>query len=99
MADPKPRTLRARSTIFRRTEEGIPEIEEAAQQASQPTKRQRIKATFYLEPEDILALDHLQSEEFRHTGKKPERSVLVSRAIQAFLKGYQDGQPSANGTA
>ncbi len=98
MADPKQRTLRARSTIFRRTEEGIPEMEEAGQEARQP-KRQRIKATFYLEPEDILALDHLQSEEFRHTGKKPERSVLVSRAIQAFLKGYQEGQYSANGTA
>lgn len=42
----------------------------------------RIKATFYLYPEDILAIDYMQSEEFRKTGRKPKRSEIVSRAIQ-----------------
>ncbi|MBM3943877.1 MAG: hypothetical protein FJ317_00095 [SAR202 cluster bacterium] len=83
MNDPK-RTLRPRNSLFQRTNEGIPEIGPRAVQAP---KRQRIKATFYLEPDDVLAIDHLQSEEFRRTGKKPERSELVSQAIQAFLKG------------
>ena len=50
------------------------------------TKRARIKATFYLYPDDILAIDYMQIEEFKQTGKKPERSEVVSRAIQALKK-------------
>ena len=88
MVDQKERTLHSRNTIFRRTKETIPELEKAP---PQETKKKRIKATFYLEPEDILAIDHLQSEEFRETGKKPERSVLVSRAIQEYIKSQGDG--------
>ncbi len=87
MVDQKERTLRPRNTIFRRTRESIPEMDEPSRPSS---KKKRIKATFYLEPEDILAIDHLQSEEFRETGKKPERSVLVSRAIQEYIKGHSN---------
>ena len=57
---------------------------------SQTAKTQRIKATFYLEPADIVAIDRMQTEEFTRTGKKPERSHIVSRAIQALIK-QQDG--------
>ncbi|MEE8470021.1 MAG: hypothetical protein V3S51_01685 [Dehalococcoidia bacterium] len=82
------RTLRTRGTIFRKTDRGIPELEKPAQElksaGSQTTKPPRIKATFYLNPEDVLAIDSMQSEEFRKKGKKPERSEIVSRAIQAF---------------
>lgn len=92
MPEARERTLPPRNTLFRRTDGGIPEIadsETARRPASKTAKRPRIKATFYLEPEDILAIDHLQSEEFRRTGKKPERSELVSRAIQEYLKAQQ----------
>ncbi|MCI0438547.1 MAG: hypothetical protein L0177_05390 [Chloroflexi bacterium] len=91
MVDQKERTLRPRNTIFRRTRESIPEMDEPSRPSS---KKKRIKATFYLEPEDILAIDHLQSEEFRETGKKPERSVLVSRAIQEYIKSHSNGHAS-----
>ena len=53
---------------------------------SKPAKPRRIKATFYLHPEDIIAIDEMQTQRFRAHGKKPEKSELVSEAIQAFSK-------------
>ena len=84
----KERTLGSRGTIFRKTDRVIPELDQPDGQTSSPrrqtSKRSRIKATFYLNPEDILAIDSMQSDEFRQTGKKPERSEIVSQAIQAL---------------
>jgi hypothetical protein len=67
------RTMRERPALFQRTVE---------QPDSQPVKQPRVKATFYLNSEDIVAIDQMQTEQFQRTGKKPERSELVSRAIQ-----------------
>jgi hypothetical protein len=53
---------------------------------SKPAKPRRIKATFYLQPEDIIAIDEMQTKRFREHGKKPEKSELVSEAIQALSK-------------
>jgi hypothetical protein len=58
----------------------------ARQFDSKPAKPRRIKATFYLHPEDIIAIDEMQTKRFREHGKKPEKSELVSEAIQAFSK-------------
>ncbi len=63
-----------------------PDSQELGQPDGKAAKAQRIKATFYLEPEDIIAIDRMQTEEFTRTGKKPERSHLVSRAIQALMR-------------
>jgi len=86
----KERTLGTRATIFRRTDKEIPELGQSFEKIQaaekQPAKRARIKATFYLYPDDILAIDYMQIEEFKRTGKKPERSEVVSRAIQALKK-------------
>ena len=86
--DSRERTLGARASIFRKTDREIPELNQTAEQVSRPTrqnsKQERIKATFYLNPEDVLAIDEMQSDEFRRTGKKPERSHIVSQAIQAY---------------
>lgn len=90
MSDSSERTLRPRNSLFRRTERGVPEATGTTEPTRAP-KRDRIKATFYLEPDDILAIDQLQSEAFKRSGKKPERSVLVSRAIQQFFKTHQEG--------
>ncbi len=92
------RTLRDRPSIFRRTEDVVPELEQPDSQTAnlrdaQPAKPQRIKATFYLTAEDIIAIDTMQTAEFRRTGKKPERSELVSRAIQALFE-QQNSQPA-----
>lgn len=78
MPERKERTLR-RESIFNRTQGQVP-----------GEKKHRIKATFYLQPDDILVIDSVQSEEFKKTGKKPERSEIVSRAIQLLRN--QTGQ-------
>jgi hypothetical protein len=87
------RTLGNRNTLFRRTERGIPEVEaeQTLNRRNGKPKRQRIKATFYLEPEDILAIDQLQTDSFRESGKKPERSELVSQAIQTLFSKHRNG--------
>jgi hypothetical protein len=54
--------------------------------ASKPGKQQRTKATYYLNMEDIIAIDTLQTKRYRATGKKPEKSELVSEAIQLLSK-------------
>ena len=86
--DSRERTLGTRPSIFRKTDTVIPELDRAAAEPehenSKGSKRHRIKATFYLNPEDVLAIDGMQSDEFRRTGKKPERSEIVSRAVQAL---------------
>ena len=58
----------------------------ARQPDSKTAKPRRIKATFYLRPEDIIAIDEMQTKHFREHGKKPEKSELVSEAIQALSK-------------
>jgi hypothetical protein len=55
-----------------------------------PTDSPRIKATFYLYPEDIVTIDQIQTNEFLRTGKKPQRSEIVSRALR--LIGEQQRQ-------
>jgi hypothetical protein len=63
-----------------------PTIQASEQPDSKPAKQQRIKATFYLRPEDIIAIDEMQTKRFRQHGKKPEKSELVSEAIQLLSK-------------
>ena len=41
----------------------------------------KAKRTFYLAPGAVLALSELQTEELRRTGRKPDLSEIVSRAI------------------
>jgi hypothetical protein len=53
---------------------------------SKPDKQQRTKATYYLNMEDIITIDTIQTKRFRATGKKPEKSELVSEAIQLLSK-------------
>jgi hypothetical protein len=63
-----------------------PDVLTAKRLDSKPAKPRRIKATFYLRPEDIIAIDEMQTKRFREHGKKPEKSELVSEAIQALSK-------------
>jgi hypothetical protein len=48
----------------------------------EPDRSFLVKATVYLTPDDVLAIDKMVSDEFRATGRKPRRSTVVSRAIQ-----------------
>jgi hypothetical protein len=62
----------------------------SSQLDSQPAKPRRIKATFYLRPDDIIAIDEMQTKRFRAEGKKPEKSELVSEAIQLLATHLTD---------
>ena len=41
----------------------------------------KIKRTFYLDPTAVVALNEIQTEELRRTGRKPDLSQLVTLAI------------------
>lgn len=55
----------------------------------QTSSHPKIKATFHLNVDDILVIDRLQSLEFSQTGKKPERSQIVARALQLLAKQHK----------
>jgi hypothetical protein len=41
----------------------------------------RVKATFYLNPEQVVALEELRLKHFKETGDKVDKSELVRKAI------------------
>jgi hypothetical protein len=61
----------------------------AAQRGRKPEKPPLVKATVYLTPDDVLAIDRIVSDEFRATGRKPRRSTVVSRAIQLYAEQHE----------
>jgi hypothetical protein len=80
-------TQKAQSTTS--TEEETPTqptIQTVKQLDSKTAKQPRIKATFYLTADDIIAIDTMQTNLFRLNGKKPEKSELVSEAIQLLFR-------------
>lgn len=81
----KPSPVATRPNLFRRTDEGVPEL--AEKQESEKPKR--IKRTFHIAPELVMLLDELQLDEFRRTGHKPELSNLVSEGIRMLGESRQ----------
>jgi hypothetical protein len=100
-------TLGSRPSIFRRTDTGVPELQdpqassipntqlsgpEDVQTASsldvqasrsQDTKQPRYRqVTVYLSDDDIIFIERLQLEERLSTGKRPEKSEIVRRALR-----------------
>ena len=61
----------------------------ASRRKREPEKPPLVKATVYMTPDDVLAIDKIQSDEFRATGKKPRRSAVVSRAIQLYAAQHE----------
>jgi hypothetical protein len=80
MAQRKP-TLRDRPSIFQSTTPHTAENTDSAT-ADQP----RIKRTYLLTMDDDAAVDSLVTAEFRKTRRKPEKSEIVSKAIQEYFQ-------------
>jgi hypothetical protein len=59
---------------------------QTSEHPASPTPKQRIKATFYLTPEAIAAIDTEQIKRFLATNKKPEKSDLVTEAVLTQFK-------------
>jgi hypothetical protein len=47
-----------------------------------------VKATFYLTPDDIIALEELQLQIRKRTGRKANKSELMREAIALLVKEY-----------
>ncbi len=47
-----------------------------------------VKATFYLAPQDIIALEELQLSIRKRTGRKANKSELMREAIALLVKEY-----------
>jgi hypothetical protein len=75
--------------VIDRVTADVDESAVASRRQKKPEKPPLVKATVYLTPDDVLAIDRIQSEEFRATGKKPRRSAVVSRAIQLYAGQYE----------
>jgi len=67
----------------------VDEQDPSRRKTKEPQKPPLVKATVYMTPDDVLAIDKIQSDEFRATGKKPRRSAVVSRAIQLYASEYE----------
>ncbi len=100
-------TLGSRPSIFRRTDTGVPELQDAQtssiperrpsttgaigvsgsldvqESSSQDTRQPKYRqVTVYLSDEDIIFIERLQLEERLSTGKRPEKSEIVRRALR-----------------
>ncbi|GEM_PF-1504292 len=47
-----------------------------------------VKATFYLAPDDVIALEELQLQIRKRTGRKANKSELMREAIALLVKEY-----------
>ena len=57
----------------------------ARQQPPEP-EAARVKATFYLTLEHVVALEEFRLKELKETGEKVDKSELVRRAIDLLVK-------------
>ena len=60
-------------------------INKAAKRPSTGPQANRVKATFYLDPEHVIALEELRLRLLKETGKKIDKSELVRRAIELLV--------------
>jgi hypothetical protein len=94
--------MRERPSLFKRTDEVIPELEQldvgpSGQPDVQPAKQSRVKRTFYLTPEASTAVDEMQLDALKKTGKKPELSDIVSQAILTLKRQNMQTSEHSNG--
>ena len=60
------------------------------QKASKPADElpTKVKATFYLWPDDITALEELKLEHWKQAGEKTDKSQLIRQAIKLLKDQY-----------
>jgi len=76
------------TSLFQRSEE---------ETAVEPEHSETVKKTFHLEPEVVLLLSEIQTDDLRRTGKKPALSGLVGEAVR--LLGAARQAPAEDQTA
>lgn len=59
-----------------------------SQKSSEESAPGLVKATFYLSPDDVIALEELQLKIRKRTGRKVNKSELIREAIALLVKEY-----------
>lgn len=70
----------------------------ALQSADSSPAVDRVRTSVYLDPEDVLLLDALQSLEFRRDRKRPDRSEIIRRAIRFYHRHLASERPVEDST-
>ncbi len=53
------------------------------------TEKSLVKATYYIRPEQVVALESIQLEERQKTGKRKDKSELVQEALDLLFAKYR----------
>lgn len=62
---------------------GLPEVQ------SDPAVRPKLeKVTLYVRPDQVLAIEEIQLEQRRRTGKRADKSDLVQEALDLLIQKY-----------
>ena len=81
--------MRPTASLFQRTDTTVPELQDSQtperlgtqEHSHSDVQAPRVRSTLHLSLEAATALDAIQTAEMIRLGRRPERSVLVSRAI------------------
>ncbi len=47
-------------------------------------REERVRTSVYLDPEDVVLLDQLQTLEFRKEKRRPDRSEIIRKALRFY---------------
>ncbi|MBI3979746.1 MAG: CopG family transcriptional regulator [Chloroflexi bacterium] len=75
--------LRGVDALFGPQKPPKPETEEAPQD--------RIRTSVYLDPEDVVILDRLQTLLFQRERRRPDRSELIRKALRYYHEAQSSG--------
>lgn len=65
-------------------------IDALIQSTGEPKKTEKplVKATYYIRPEQVVALESIQLQERQKTGKRKDKSELVQEALDLLFAKY-----------
>jgi hypothetical protein len=66
-------------------------IDALIQSTGEPKQEDKplVKATYYIRPEQVVALESIQLEERQRTGKRKDKSELVQEALDLLFAEYR----------
>lgn len=67
---------------------GIDALIQATNRTPKQAEKPLVKATYYIRPEQVIALESIQLEERQKTGKRKDKSELVQEALDLLFAKY-----------
>lgn len=56
---------------------------------AEPAAEKLVKATYYIRPEQVIALERIQLAERQRSGKRRDKSELIQEAIDLLIAQYE----------